>query len=287
MEITMTSALEILVKKIELWFHESVAALPNIIVAAIIVAGFFILSRFVHKLGRRFLERFSINRALNELMASSLQMAVVLVGVFIALGILNLEKTVTSLLTGAGIITFVIGFAFQDIAANFFSGILIAFKKPYQIGDVIEIEKNMGEVQEIELRSTMIRTFDGQDILIPNKNILTQVVTNYTYSPYRRVSIVVGVAYDSDLKKVVDVTTSALEKLDGRDPSIPVSVHFTDFGASSVNLSAEVWIDYKRNRTFPAVKHQGIMAIHEAFKQNGIEIPFPITQLIPPPAPKV
>ncbi|MBY0314954.1 MAG: mechanosensitive ion channel [Bdellovibrionales bacterium] len=287
MEITMTSALEILVKKIELWFHESVAALPNIIVAAIIVAGFFVLSRFVHKLGRRFLERFSINRALNELMASSLQMAVVLVGIFIALGILNLEKTVTSLLTGAGIITFVIGFAFQDIAANFFSGILIAFKKPYQIGDVIEIEKNMGEVQEIELRSTMIRTFDGQDILIPNKNILTQVVTNYTYSPYRRVSIAVGVAYDSDLKKVVEVTTNALETLEGRDPSIPVSVHFTDFGASSVNLSAEVWIDYKRNRTFPEVKHQGIMAIHDAFKQNGIEIPFPITQLIPPPAPKV
>lgn len=284
MEYIMTTALDILVGKIELWFKESVSAFPNICVAVLVVTVFYYVSKFVRKISHSFLVRFSMNKALNDLMASSLQLTVVLVGIFIALGILNLEKTVTSLLAGAGIITFVIGFAFQDIASNFFSGILIAFKKPYQIGDVIEIDKNLGVVEEIELRSTMIRTFDGQDILIPNKNILTHVVTNYTLSPYRRVVVPVGVSYDSDLKKVEEVTLKALESVPERVMDQPTEVVFTDFGASSINLSAAFWMDYQKNRTFLIARHNAILAINKAYKENGIQIPFPITQVILPEA---
>lgn len=276
----MTTALEILIQKIETWFKESIAALPNVFVAVLVVVAFYYLAKVLKRVFRNFLVRFSVNKALNELMASSLQLTVILVGVFIALGILNLEKTVTSLLTGAGIITFVIGFAFQDIASNFFSGILIAFKKPYQIGDVIEIEKNLGVVEEIELRSTMIRTADGQDILIPNKNILTQVVTNYTFSPFRRVQVVVGVGYESDLKLVEQVTLKALESIPERDSSQLCEVVFTDFGPSSINLSASFWINYQKQKVFAVAKHNAIIAINDAYKKHGISIPFPITQVV-------
>ena len=95
-----------------------------------------------------------------------------------------------------------LGFAFQDIAANFVSGILIAFRQPYRIGDIVEVEGYQGEVKSIDLRTTSLVTFQGIEIYIPNKEMFTKPLENYTTTPRRRLDIEVGVSYGDDLRKV-------------------------------------------------------------------------------------
>ncbi|MEZ4846375.1 MAG: mechanosensitive ion channel [Bdellovibrionota bacterium] len=93
-----------------------------------------------------------------------------------------------------------LGFAFQEIASNFVSGVIISFRKPYQIGDIIKIQSYEGSVKAIDLRYTTMTTFKGLEVIIPNKNMMTEILTNYTTTPDRRVELSIGVAYDSDRK---------------------------------------------------------------------------------------
>ena len=118
------------------------------------------------------------------------------------LSILQLDKAVTSILAGAGIIGLALAFAFQDIAANFISGIFISFRKPIKLGDVVKINDYMGKVEQINLRDTIILTFQGQMVIIPNKDVFQSPIENYSLLGRRRLDLVVGVSYGDDLEKV-------------------------------------------------------------------------------------
>lgn len=270
---------QILSAKIASWLVAATASLPNLIAAALLVVAFILLARLSRRLLRQLLGRFSKNQSLIELFATIVHVAIIFVGLFIALGVLNLDKTVTSLLTGAGIITLALGFAFQDIASNFFAGILIAFRKPYQLGDIVQVDTHVGVVKRIELRMTMLRTFDGLDILIPNKNMLTQVVTNATLTPDRRVSLNVGVAYGSDLALVERAARQALEALPCRIADRPVEFYFKAFGESAILFEAQFWITYRRNKDLNEAQHLAVLAMDKAFRTEGILIPFPMRTL--------
>jgi small conductance mechanosensitive channel len=279
MQDYVTRLTDIFIKKLLAWSEHAVEMLPNLLLAILVFLLFYKLAQATSRLAGHFLDRFSENKAVNRILLALFYTITLSMGVFGALEILNLEKTVSSLLAGAGILGLTIGFAFQEIAANFFAGILIAFKKPYQIGDIVSVEGHLGTVADISLRTTNLMTFQGLELMIPNKEMFTKALTNYTTTPQRRVDIKVGVSYAENLREVEKVTRACLEDVAFRIKSKVILFGYTDFGDSSINFEVSFWIEYPGVNNYKDATHDAILRIKEAFDAANISIPFPIRTL--------
>ena len=267
---------DILTEQIQGWVEGAIATVPNLIVAVVILIVFFILSLLADRVSRKILPSATDSVAVIGIVTSTLRVLILTLGFFIALGVLNLNKTVTSLLAGAGVVGIALGFAFQDIASNFVSGVMIAFRQPYRVGDVVEVNAFKGTVAKINLRATLITTFDGLTVFVPNKTMFTEPLTNYTLTVERRLEIPVGVSYGDDLEVVEQLVIEACEDTPGRIKDKDIEVYFTEFGDSSINLVVFIWIEYPGKSNFLRARHHAIQAIKQAFDDNNITIPFPI-----------
>ena len=267
------------VDKITGWLEGFVLLLPNLLVAVVVALAFALFARVVRGAVRRALAPISSHTQVNDLLATLASLIVLAAGVFVALGIVGLDKTVTSLLAGVGILGLALGFAFQNIASNFVSGILLLTRRPFGANDVIRTNDFMGTVVVIDLRATVIRTFEGQLVTIPNSEVLQNPIVNFTATGQRRVDLPVGVSYGDDLEKVRQVAIEALETIDYRDTSRPVELFYEGFGDSSINFTARFWIDFRTQPDYLLARSDGIMRIKAAFDANDITIPFPIRTL--------
>lgn len=279
MDIDVTSAVKLLSEKLVSWYELTVKSIPNIAVALFILLLFFGISALLKRASHKVFFQLTKSSVLTNLLDAILRFFVVLVGVFIALEILNLEKTVTSILAGAGVIGLALGFAFQEIAANFVSGVFIAIRKPFKVDDIVKIRDYFGEVTDINLRTTSITTFEGLEAIIPNKTMFTEPLVNYTTTPKRRIFLDVGVSYGDDLEKVKEVTFKAIEKVSNRIEDRDIEIYYTGFGSSSINLVCRYWIHYPKNNAWFAAIDEGVMNIKKAYDDNDITIPFPIRTL--------
>lgn len=284
MNFKWNEAVELLTEKLSLWWEQGVKIIPNFIVALVVLLFFVFLAKFVRKTFPKIFRRLNTNATLSSLFSAIAYIFILLIGLFISLEILNLEKTVTSLLAGAGVIGIALGFAFQEIASNFVSGILIAFREPFKIDDIVEVKDYMGTIKEINLRTTHIMTFDGLEVIIPNKYMFTEPIVNYTTTPKRRLDLAVGVSYDSDLEKVEQICLAILNNLEDRIKGIEPEFYYTEFADSSINFVARVWIKYPENKAFLKRKHDLIKRIKRRFDAEDINIPFPIRTLDVPDA---
>lgn len=152
---------ELILEKLEAWIRGFFAMLPNLALAILIVFIGYLIARLVRNLIAKGMRRVTGHDALLSLVTTTVYIAIILVAFFIALGVLQLDKTVTSLLAGAGILGLALGFAFQDIMANFMSGVIMAIRTPFYEGEIIESQEKMGVVQKMTLRATIIRSFEG------------------------------------------------------------------------------------------------------------------------------
>lgn len=276
MEFNLNKAIEILSGKLSSWLEALTALLPNMVVAVFVLVVAYLVARMLRMGVSRLMRRFSAKEAINSLFSTIVYLLALSVGLIVALNVLHLQQTVTSLLAGAGIIGLALGFAFQDIAANFISGVLIAFRKPIQLGDIIETKSFMGTVEKIDLRVTMLRTFQGLHVIIPNKDVFQSPVTNYTKTSDRRIDLEVGVSYADDLEKVKKVAVEAVSELPYLLPNKEVELHYTAFGDSSINFKLMIWVHYPNEPGFLKAQSDAIMAVKKAFDKNDITIPFPI-----------
>lgn len=269
------SPVTLLTDKVLNWYEVVVKSVPNILVGVAVLFIFIFISKMAKKLSHKPFYKLTKSNVIANLLSSTVSVAIFIIGLFIALEILNLEKTVASILAGAGVLGLALGFAFQEIAANFVSGVLIAFRKPYNIGDTIKIDDFFGQVTEINLRVTKIIDIEGLDVIIPNKDMFTKPFINFTTTPKRKLILDVGVSYSDDLDKVEEVTREALKEtknIIGSD----VEVYFKEFGDSSINLNARFWINYPNNTAYLQAKHDAVKKLKKAYDNNGISIPFPI-----------
>ena len=272
-------ASELVLEKLENWMRTLIAMLPNLALALIIVLVGYSIAKLVRNIIHKTLRRTTRHSALLTLVTNIVYISIILVAAFIALGVLDLDKTVTSLLAGAGIIGLALGFAFQDIASNFMSGVFMAIRKPFDEGDIIESEEKMGVVTDMNLRATIIRSFQGQYHIIPNKNVFQGVITNYTRLGRRRIDLAVGVSYGDDLEKVKRVTLEAVKGIPTVLQNKDISLYFNEFGDSSINFSIRFWATFKKQTDFLEAQSDAIMAIKKAYDENDITIPFPIRTL--------
>ena len=258
------------------WFYSLTTFIPNILFALIILVVFFRLSRYVSRLVEKLLSRTETPVSLINLFCQIVKIAVVILGVMFALGALNLDKTVTSILAGLGIMGIALGFAFKDIAENFISGIILIFKKPFREGDLVKIGDTIGTVRRVEVRTSEIETFQGQIVHIPNKTVFQSSIINYSQTGVRRVDIECGVGYESDLEHVRTTAIEAIGELDYVLKSKDIKFFYNEFGESSIDFSLRFWITFDPQGDFMQARSDAIIKIKQAFDREGINIPFPI-----------
>lgn len=247
----------------------------NFIAAIIIFAIALFLSRRV-KSGVDRLTQLDIQQ--RTLTTKFLKYGILALGAAAALSQMGFDLKV--LLGAAGVLTIAIGFASQTSASNLISGFFLIIERPFVVGDIISVgDSNVlrGEVLEIDLLSTRIRTFANLMIRIPNETLVKSHIVNHSYFPVRRVDFHVGVAYGTDLNKVETV----LRALASNHPLCLEEPHpvflFHAFGDSAVNVELQVWT---MTENMQAVKNELGRQIKERFEKEGIEIPFPTRTLI-------
>ncbi|MBN2287923.1 MAG: mechanosensitive ion channel family protein [Candidatus Glassbacteria bacterium] len=176
------------------------------------------------------------------------------------------------LLGAAGILTVAVGFASQTSASNIISGLFLLVDQPFQVGDVIEVGGTTGIVNDIELISVKLRTFQNALVRIPNEEVIKSQVTNYTHFPIRRIDVEVGVAYKEDISKVRKVLLEVADRnpLCLEEPA-PLFI-YKGYGSSSIDLLLGVWV---KKENFLLLMNSIKEEIKAAFDKSGIEIPFP------------
>ncbi|QDU83193.1 Small-conductance mechanosensitive channel [Planctomycetes bacterium Pla163] len=271
--------LEPLIERLNAWYDAAIANLPNAAVAFLVVIVFGVASKFVARGAERGIGKVAHSSAITGLLTAIVRIAVVAVGAVLALSVLGLKEAIFSLLAGAGVVGLALGFAFQDLAANLIAGVYLGFRRPFVIGDLIETNDIFGIVRRIDLRNTVVETFTGHHVIIPNKEVFENPVENLTATDKRRLDVPVGVAYETDLEQAVEVAEKALRQIDGvRSEPAPQLVG-TGFGASSIDFEARVWFDTESDTDYIALRTGVILALEHAFDEAAIEIPFPIRTL--------
>ncbi|WP_400192841.1 mechanosensitive ion channel family protein [Hymenobacter sp. B81] len=268
-------ALGLLSGKLLTWFQQLVVMLPNLLVALVVLLLTLLAARLVQRGTTRVLPRISSSVTLNNLGATLAYSLTLLLGVFFVLEVLNLNKTVTSLLAGVGIIGLALGFAFQDIAANFISGIIIAVQRPFNVGDVVESNSFFGTVERISLRTTDIRQTTGELVRVPNRKVFENPLINFTENTLRRIDLSCLVAFDADLRQVQHLVQEAVATVPHVVEGRPVEVMFTEFSASGITFQTRFWVPYRRQVDYIAARSEAIVRIKQAFDQHGIRIPLP------------
>jgi len=269
----------LLARKMAVWGRAFILALPNFLLAILTVVVFWLLARGARNVVRRLLHRVSHSEQVTYLLAQVVYIAVLTAGTFIALGILGLQKTVASLLAGAGIVGLALGFAFQDIAANLMAGVYLSVRRPFRRGHLIKTQDFFGIVMEVNLRWTEILTQQGQLVLIPNKQVFENPIMNYTIRGSRRVDISLGVSYGDDPEKAKQVAMEAVAAVPSRLPDREVELFYEEFGESSIDFVVRFWINFEKQKDYLEARSDAILRIKTAFDAAGITIPYPIRTL--------
>ena len=181
---------------------------------------------------------------------------------------------VTAFLASLGILGFTIGFALQDISKNIVAGLILLFQKSFSVGHIIGYEEFTGEILSIDMRSVTIQTVDGQIAYIPNSNIFTTTIINYSQATKRRITLESGIPYTTEIDTAEKAVLEALNKIPGILDDPPPDVSFHTFGKDKIGMTIHYWIDPKKSSLVTA-KDNGIKAIKAAFKELGIDAPNP------------
>ncbi len=263
--------------KLQSWSDGLLDMLPNLVLSALVLIFFFVLTRLVAKYSNRLLNRMTQNAPLSRILSGILSVIVFFIGFSIALNVLQLDKAVASLLAGAGLAGLAIGFAFQDLIINFISGVIIVIKRPFTIGDLVETNSFMGNVKQMDFRSTILVEPSGKWIVLPNRNVIENPVINYSTSGKRRIDIAVGISYDENLQEVQEATIEAISTLPFLMKDSKIEFFFSEFAQSSVDYVVRFWIDFTNSQAeYLYARHEAIKVIFKTYKDKGIMIPFPI-----------
>jgi len=243
------------------------------------VVAFFVLylagKAIVLPLVSRMLKRRGLDEHARTPIRKATSILVVFASIAVAFGMAGYGSFLTSLATIAAAATLAIGFALQDVIANFVAGVFIYTDKPFRIGDWIEWDGNSGVVEDISLRVTRVRTFDNELLTVPNSNLTDGVIKNPVAKEQLRLQFLFGIGYDDDIDQATDIIVEEAEKHDGILDDPAPSVRLTELGDSSVGLKSRVWISNPARSDFVKTKGEYVKAVKERFDEEDINIPYP------------
>jgi small-conductance mechanosensitive channel len=259
---------------------------PAVVSAVTTVVLFVVAFALVYVVGRsvatnaveRGLERRNVDDTLVTIAVSATAAVVAVVAVALAATVAGFGVVLAAFATLAGALALAVGFAAQDLIANFVAGVFIIQDEPFTVGDWIEWNGNDGVVREVQLRVTKLDTFDNELVTVPNSDLANAAVVNNVANDRRRVSVDFGIGYDDDVERareaIVDEGARIDAVLDDPEPSAPV----TQLGDSAVVLSGRVWIRPDES-SYGAVRSEFVEAVKGRFDADGLDMPYPNTEL--------
>ncbi len=254
-----------------------VGNLPRFLVGLLIFALFLVAGRLVRHVSEPRLTALR-TPSFGKVFAALAQAGVVILGLVVSLPIAFPSMSVASLLGGLGLLSIAAGFAFQDILSNLLAGLLLIFRQPFVTGDQIEVSDFKGGVEAITIRETQLRTFDGRLVIIPNKDVYTNAITVQTAYEAVRTSVDVGVAYGSDLAAARRIACNTLATVDGVLANPEPQAYYEEFGDSALTLELRYWTRPQQAEV-SRVRDRVVAAVHDAFEEARIEMPFMIVTL--------
>ncbi|MBN1259351.1 MAG: mechanosensitive ion channel [Anaerolineae bacterium] len=258
---------------IETWLIELLDFLPKLIVALITFITGLIVAGPAARWMRRSVAKRIIDDEILLLLARMTRLTVIVTASIIALD--QVDFDVTGFLAGLGIAGLTVGFALQDIAKNFIAGVLLLVRQPFKIGETVAVAGYSGSVQQITTRDTVIKTWDGEIVIVPNADIISNPITNYSQAHNRRRTVMIGLGYGQDSQRAMEVFVKALCDVPGVLQTPAPTVQAEALGDSALTLAARFWIDHQASDLF-AVHSDAVVALNETAEREGIELPYPI-----------
>ncbi|MEQ8848317.1 mechanosensitive ion channel [Botrimarina sp.] len=257
----------------DLW-EDFLARLPFLVGGLVVLAATWLVSRIVASVLRRVLASNRIRRSLRDLLIQLASVGVWVVGIIVAAVVIFPGMTPAKVLTGLGIGSVALGFAFKDIVENFIAGILILWRFPFDPGDFIACGDIEGQVEDITVRMTLVRRTNGELVAVPNAKLFKEPVVVRTSRDIRRMTVPAGVAYEADADRARGVIRRAVESCQTVSGKRPVEIFLTGLGSSSVDFEVTWWtgatpLDERRSRD------EVVGAVKRALDEAGIEIPWP------------
>lgn len=247
--------------------------LPRLISAVITFLVMLVVSSLADGWIRKLASRRTDNNETITVLARLGRWSILIIGTVVALEQVNFN--VTGFVAGLGIAGFTLGFALQDIARNFISGILLLIRQPFKIGDAVEVSGFSGKVADIDIRDTTIQTWDGELVILPNTKVLENPIKNYSGLTKRRRSLRIGIAYTQDLNRARASFLAAMKNVPGVAQEPPPSLIAKELGDFALLADAYFWVDQTRNDLY-GVHSAVVQAINEAAQRDQIDLPYPV-----------
>lgn len=252
--------------------HNFIEHLPYLVVGLTIILFSWLVAKIVGIIVSKVTR--NLRMSLSELFVRLSRIAVWAIGLLLAAMVVFPGLTPAKALGGLGLASIAIGFAFKEIFENFFAGVLLLWKYPFEKGDFIECQSILGKVEDISVRMTTIRKTNGELVVVPNSFLFKNAVNVLTDNDIRRITVMTGVAYSEDADRAVTLLEKAVSKCKTVDNREPVQIFLNGFGDSSIDIEVTWWtgptpFDHRRSRS------EVVSTIKRTLDTAGIEIPFP------------
>ncbi len=252
---------------------------PLILAAALVLLLTWGIATLVDRSGTRLLGRWQKRESLKELLQRLVYLLVWVLGLLLAAIVLFPGLTPSRALGGLGLVSIAVGLAFKDIFENFFAGILILWRFPFERGDFIECEGLVGKVERVLVRMSYIRRMSGELVVVPNSFLFKNPVTVLTSRPERRVTVTLGIAYDEDLAEAVRTVERTVRACDSVRDDHPVEIFPNAWAESGIDIEVSWWTG-STPVAVRASRAEVVIAVKAALDAAGIEIPFPHRTLV-------
>lgn len=259
--------------KLDGWLDTFIEMIPNVVIALIVMVIFLVGSKWAGHLVTKMLGRLSKNKLVNKLIARLLSISIIVSGVFFSLGLMHLDKTVTSLLAGLGIIGLALSFAFQHTAANVLSGMIISLRSSVQLGDLIESNNVFGNVLRVGLRSTQILNVKGQNVDIPNRLLLDNTYKEFSKTGYRRIDVNGKINFRENLDEIRQKAEQRMMNFDFLYEAKSPNFVYKEIHKEKVEFTLRVWMKFTNaDGEYLNAKSQCLIELSKLFNELGVEI---------------
>ena len=277
----MNTLINDLLANIESYYDNLIIVLPKVLLASLIFSFFYFLANRSRNFVNARLTRNMDDPLLATFLSRVVKIAIVLIAFLFALQILGLASVATGIVTGASVSAIVIGFAFKDIGENFLAGIMLAFNRPFQVGDLVELDGYKGIVVALNLRNSRIKTFDGKDIFIPNADVVKNPVINYTMDGYLRHEFTVSFEYGADLSEAIKVILTTMSEIPGiLKEKKQTSVWVSKLSPNALELTVYYWLDtFDKSIDAGAIRIQSVQQTLAALNTAGFYRPGNVLEL--------
>lgn len=263
------------------YLESFILVLPKLLMAAIAFTILYLLANRTKRIVNSKLTQQMDDPLLARFLSRIVKIIIVLFALMVVMKILGLTDIAAGLLTGASVSAIVIGFAFKDIGENFLAGIILAFNRPFRVGDVVELNGDTGSVVALDMRTTQIKTFDGKDIYIPNADVMKNPVINFTIDGFIRHEFSIGLDYGTDVDQAIAIVKAAIHQTEGilLDKKQP-NVFIGGMSPSTLDLSVQYWLDtFNPKISGSIIKTNAIKNCLTALTDAGIYLPGDILEL--------